>query len=636
MCGILANINFSGQINPNIKQATSFLKKRGPDYIGELVFDLYEKSIVLIHTRLSIIDLSDAANQPFVSSDSKWNLIFNGEIYNYQSIKNELIHLGYKFRTNSDTEVLVNAFDKWGINCLNKLIGMFAFVICNRQTSEIFVVRDRTGVKPLYYEINNSEFNISSDLNSLMNLSKKDKSDVNYEIIPIFLKYGYLSNSHSFVNGITKLEQGSYIYYNLKNNVFKKEKYWDPINIFSNSGFTNDSVENITEKLENLLISACEYRMVSDVPVGVFLSGGFDSSAVAALLSKKGKYNISTYSIGFQNPRYDESIYAKDIAKHLGVKHNEYICTEDDAINIVPQLVDVYDEPFGDSSAIPTLLVSRFASYDVKVVLSADGGDELFGGYTKYTSSDINYRRKSLIPNFLLAALDKVPNSIIIKLISHLNKRKLDETHLYKFKALLKAKNLLEFNDIMGSQNYSQLYNLNNESDLSFLNNTRYSGLINCGTLNPMLLYDYEVYLEADILKKVDRATMYYSIEGREPLLDHRLFEYLAKIPENLKIQNGIQKYLLKEIVYKYLPKKLMDRPKKGFSLPIHEWCHKDDKLKQLFFDTLSSKSLNNLPILNFKELEKLKNKYLSDGNSHFNVLWYLFNYIRWFEKYFI
>jgi asparagine synthase (glutamine-hydrolysing) len=637
MCGILACINYNKKVFNNIEEATGFLNKRGPDYTGKYQFELFDSFVTLVHTRLSIIDLSDAANQPFKSFDGKWSIVFNGEIYNYQEIKIELIGAGYKFISNSDTEVIINSFDKWGIKCLNKFIGMFSFVICNHLNGDIFIVRDRTGVKPLYYEYNENGINISSDLNSLMKLSLKSKNDLNYSAIPLFLKYGYLSSSYNFINGINKLDPGSYIEYNLKNNNFEIINYWNPISPFQKS-LTNDLTEpEVLVKLEELLVSACEYRMVSDVPVGIFLSGGYDSSLVTALLAKSSKYNLNTFSIGFENAEYDESEYARNVANHLGVNFNKYICTESDAISIIPSLVKVYDEPFGDSSAIPTLLVSKLASNDVKVVLSADGGDEVFGGYTRYTSSLNNYSSLKKVPEFVLKCISKIPKNILQKPISYLAGKNLNETHLLKFDTLLSSSSVLDFNDIMGSLNYSFAFDdsFKDLSRSSFLGESRFKSISQLGDLNSMLLYDYMVYLEADILRKVDRATMYHSIEGREPLLDHRIYEFMANLPDHFKIRNNVKKYILKEITHKYIPKHLMDRPKKGFSLPLNDWCHKNKDLKQLFFDTLNEKSIKKLSVLKIKEIEVLKNKFLEDGNSHFVFLWYLFNYVRWYEEHF-
>lgn len=638
MCGILACINYNtNEKTNNIDEATSFLKKRGPDFTGKFQFQLYNSNITLVHTRLSIIDLSEAANQPFKSVDGKWSIVFNGEIYNYQELRKELIVFGYKFASNSDTEVIINSFDKWGIQCLDKFIGMFSFVICNHLDGNVFIVRDRTGVKPLYYEYNKSGINISSDLNSLMKLSGKTKEDVNYSAIPLFLKYGYLSSSNNFINGINKLEPGSYINYNIKDNNFKIKKYWNPLIPFQNKIIKPQSEVEVLEDLEKLIVSACEYRMVSDVPVGVFLSGGYDSSLVTALLAKSGKYNLNTFSIGFENSEYDESEYAKSVANHLGVNFNKYICTESDAISIIPNLVEVYDEPFGDSSAIPTLLVSKLASNNVKVVLSADGGDEVFGGYSKYTTSLKNYYSLKKVPEFIKKSINKVPKKLLHKPVSFLAGKNLNETHMLKFDALLTSKNVLEFNDIMGSLNYSFVYkeSFKKQSQKSFLDEMRFNEISHFGDLNSMLVYDYMVYLEADILRKVDRATMYHSIEGREPLLDHRVYEYMANLPDDFKIRNNIQKYILKELTHKYIPKNLMDRPKKGFSLPLNEWCHKNKELKQLFFDTLNENSIKKLSIFKVGEIELLKNKFLQDGTSHFNFLWYLFNYIRWYEAHF-
>ena len=364
--------------------------------------------------------------------------------------------------------------------------------------------------------------------------------------------------------------------------------------------------------------------MISDVPVGVLLSGGYDSSVVSAILKKKLNHDITCFTIGFENSLYDESKYAKEVADYLGVNHKSYTCSFDDTKNLITKLVDAYDEPFGDSSAIPTLLVSKYASEDVKVVLSADGGDEVFAGYERYSRA-LNFHKKSkLVPQLIKDYLHKISNDSILKISNTLSSRMIDINHIEKFKKLLKKKSLLDLTCSLVKNPNTKIFNSDFDHQIEDHN---------IGELNNLLLYDYKNYLESDILKKVDRATMYYSIEGREPLVDHRIFEFMASVDENLKIKGSQKKYLLKKITHKYIPKIIMDRPKKGFSIPINKIIHEDKELYQMFFDTISDSQISRLDFLNLKEFIKCKNQYKKNHEHNFISLWYLFNFINWNNK---
>lgn len=620
MCGF--NGIISKKTHRNLKflnNSKKFIERRGPDAFHYCQYNNSENNFYFNHARLSIIDLNDSSNQPFEKSG--YTLVYNGEIYNYKEIKKELINRGVSFITNSDTEVVLESYKFWGINCLQKFIGMFAFAIHDIKQNKVILVRDRAGVKPLYFYNDDFKIVFSSDQYSLKYLSKK-QFELNLNSVNRFFEVGYSDNNCTYLKSVNKVESGTYITFDLDSYKPKKTTYWNPSDFFNIKNQQNEN--QILESLEEILTSSFEYRMVSDVPVGIFLSGGYDSSIVSAILKKKLGHDITCYTIGFNDNKFDESKYAGEVAKHLGVKHKSYNCSFDDTKEYFSKLVDVYDEPHGDMSAIPTLLVSKYASKDVKVVLSADGGDEIFGGYHKYISAIKTQKKIKLLPAFLKNNVHKIPSKLLIAPLNLLSKKKIHFNHIEKIKNILSQKSLLEISNSLIINPNSNIFN----DDFNFqINDDKIGGL------NNLLLYDYKNYMESDILKKVDRATMFYSIEGREPLLDHRIFEYMAGVDEKFKIHKSQKKYLLKQITHKYIPRQIMDRPKMGFGIPLNKMIHDDKELFQLFFDSISDSEIKKLEFLNFNELVKCKNQYKKNYEHNYISLWYLFNFINWNNK---
>lgn len=620
MCG------FSGLISKKklpdldfLNSAKKYIENRGPDAFNYSSFTKGQNNFYFQHSRLSIIDLNESSNQPFKKDG--YTLVFNGEIYNYKEVKEVLLKKSVKFITDSDTEVVLEAYKQWGTKCFDKFIGMFAFSLHDIKRNLIILARDRAGVKPLYYHIDKKSIVFSSDLYALKHLSQK-QFDLNMSSVQRFFEIGYTDNNSTYFNQVYKVDSGSFISIDLNTFEYDKNIYWNPLDFFNGNKQKNET--KVIEELEEILESSFNYRMVSDVPVGVFLSGGYDSSIVSAILKKKLNHDITCFTIGFENDLYDESKYAKEVANHLGVNHKSYTCTFDDTKHLITNLVDAYDEPFGDSSAIPTLLVSKHASKDVKVVLSADGGDEVFGGYERYSQAISFYKKSKLIPQLLKKGFQQIPDGALMNISNLILNKKLNINHIEKFKELLTKKTLLDVTSSLVKNPNTKIFNSNFNQQIQDYN---------IGELNSLLLHDYKNYMESDILKKVDRATMYYSIEGREPLIDHRIFEFMAGVDETLKIKNSVKKYLLKEITHKYIPKKIMDRPKKGFSIPINKIIHEDKELYQLFFDTISDNEIKKLDFLNFKEFTNCKNQYKKNHNNNFISLWYLFNFINWNNK---
>ncbi|PRM87202.1 asparagine synthase (glutamine-hydrolyzing) [Aliarcobacter cryaerophilus] len=628
MCGISGFCDFKKKSSENIlKNMTDALIHRGPDSSGYSFFEYETYQVGLGHRRLSILDLSTQGHQPMKYKNLE--IVYNGEIYNFKEIRKELEDSNYIFGSNTDTEVILKAYDKWGLKMIDRFIGMFAIVIYDKTTSTLLCIRDRAGVKPLYYYFKDGLFLFASELKSFYK-HKEFQKQISKEGLSLFFQYGYILEPYSIFEDTYKLKAGHYLKLDLKTSVININKYWDVID-FYNKPKLDISFEEAKQETEQLLKSACEYRMVSDVPVGIFLSGGYDSSAVAAILQKDRIKKLKTFSIGFYEKKYNEAHYAKDISKHLGTEHTEYYCTQKDAQDLLPLIGDIWDEPFGDKSNIPTLLVSKLARKEVTVSLSADGGDEVFGGYGKYTEI-LKYNKlflKRPISNNIANLLDFIDVRSFFgqdKSYKFLNKYE-------RFKLTLKAENEI---DVLKNSIYcflpSEVKKLLNNfeknietcfDDIRFLNQ-------NNDSLDKIMAIDYKTYQLDDILVKVDRATMSVGLEGREPLLDHRIIEFVSTLPSKYKIKNGEKKYILKEIVHNYIPKELMDRPKMGFGFPLKEWF--GDELKKYILEYLDSEKITKIGLLNVQEVEVLKKDWLVN-NRNLNKLWLILNFVMWYER---
>lgn len=632
MCGLAGFFSFNFQYSrTTLNQMGLELENRGPDGEGTFIKETLNYRAGFIHKRLAIIDLSETGSQPMHSENC--TIVFNGEIYNYLEIKKLLISEGVKFQTQSDTEVILKAYENWGIDkCILHLKGMFAFCLTDWSKQIFYLVRDRAGVKPLFYTQTNENFLFASTLKGLTPF--KSGFSLHKNAFSHYLQTGYVPGNSSIFNEVQKIQPGCYLSYDLIGNKKNIIKYWSVYDSLNTSQKLNYKNEDYVELIEEKLISAFKYRTISDVPIGLFLSGGYDSTAILALLNKHYSGTIKTFTIGFNEKLFDESIYAKNIANYLNVEHHELICSVDEAQKFIPQIPIAYDEPFGDSSAIPTMMLSQFARQHVKVALSGDGGDELFAGYYKHSEGLNNIKKlnkfylKSSISNLLLANLAKKISKLSIN--SHVAKK------LNKLAYILNNK--LDFHEIQA------LANITTTSDIlsSILKydsfkygsyhrfdefNTKAGDL-----LNYILAYDFSTYMVDDVLVKVDRATMHMSLEGREPFLDHELIETIFSIPSQYKVINGQKKAMLKSVVHKYVPKEYLDRPKKGFSLPLKHWMR--TSLKDYFLDTLSESSIISEEFLNTKEVIKIRDKYFDGQMDNFETLWYIHCYLQWKVKF--
>lgn len=623
MCGIAGFIDYNkNQGLINLKKMTDSIKHRGPDGEGHLIWKEENAIIGFGHRRLAIIDLSEKAKQPMLYND--YAITYNGEIYNYKEIRKELEDLNYPFLTESDTEVIIQAFRAWGAECVHKFIGMFAFVIYDIRNHQIYFFRDRSGVKPLYIYQKNGLILFSSELKAFHTIGSFEK-EINSEGVTLYFKYGFVPDSHCIFKYCKKVKPGNYVKYNLQTSESREVCYWDPF-AFHNKVVPIEKDEVISE-LGALLVSSFQYRMISDVPVGVFLSGGYDSSLVAAILQRHNTSKIKTFNIGFEDPSYDESIYAEQVARYLGTDHSSFLCTVKQAQDIIPELTHYYDEPFADSSQIPTFLVSKLTSSHVKVALSADGGDELFGGYSRNLKILELQEKLSKFPSWSKKIISLVGQKISDTSLLTTN----DRVKLYKLSQMIKDPSITNVFD-----QYPQYFSNNLLVEVinkDFYNNDscnkKYLEKIYNNT-NALLALDYNSTLSNDMLVKVDRATMASSLEGREPLVDHRLFEYLATVSPKYKIQNTNLKVLLKEITHSYIPKEIMERPKKGFGIPLSYWLKND--LKYLTLDFLAFNNINKFGILNTKKVLTEIDQHMQTKTSN-DQLWLFLNFQMWCEK---
>ncbi len=629
MCGIVGFIDKNKSID-TLSDMLKIQSYRGPDNSGTY-FD-QKSGLHFGHNRLSIQDLSSFGHQPFLSKCGNYVIIFNGEVYNFESIKSQLRKLGYKFISTSDTEVILFSYQEWGIDCLKKFIGMFAFSIFDKRQNKLIIVRDRAGVKPLYYYTDQDQFMFSSELKSFHKHPKFKKNE-NIEVLPYFFQFGYIPAPHTIFKNCFKLEAGHYMELNTNNLKFKISKYWDVNDYYLQEKFAKNEDEILAD-LEELLSDAINLRMISDVPVGVFLSGGYDSSLVVSMLSKKQDKKINTFTIGFDDENFNEAKHAKTISKHLDTNHTEYYVKNSDVLSLVKELPFFFDEPFGDSSAIPTMIVSNLARQSVKVALSADGGDETFCGYSKYFFLN---RFKKIFSNKLQREFFKKglnifsPNNaeyINNKLPKSLKQTNIKDKYI-KFRRAFDSNSLEEMFENASSyednKKIASLLKVNKNHKLF----KKWKKIGNIGFLEQMMAIDYKLFMNDDVLTKVDRATMSVSLEGREPLLDHRIIEYMARVPIDIKYKNKQGKYLIKKILYKYIPKEVADKPKSGFQLPLNQWLM--GELKPLVIKYLDDSKLDE-NIFNRVEVNSLKKRFFQREDVG-SIIWFILMYQMWKDR---
>ncbi len=565
-----------------LEAMTGVIAHRGPDGAGTWIAP--DGRVGLGHRRLSIIDLSPAGFQPMASASGRYTVSFNGEIYNFGSLRKELESAGARFHSHSDTEVMLAAFDAWGVSlALTRLTGMFALAVWDATEAALWIARDRLGIKPLYYSIQDGELTFASELRALV-VWKGKIPLVSAEGLTEYLRLGYVPGPISIFEGIQKLPPGCYAVYRA-GQLSTPQAYWKLAEVVR-AGMDQPITDTAQalDTLEEKLRAAVASHMVSDVPLGAFLSGGIDSSTVVALMQIQSRSPIKTFSIGFQERGYDEAQHAAALAKYLGTEHTQLYVSDTDSRSIIPLLPDIYDEPFADPSQIPTFLVSKLAREHVTVALSGDGGDELFAGYNRYVFVARFWQRLQLIPLSLrrMAAhglLSATPEAwdIFFKHATPFLPRNLVPAlpgqKMHKIASILPSSTLLSVH----SQLVAQWTN-----PQALLNpNWYHKGLLWQDQLSPyeslsapqqQMVWDTQTYLVDDILTKVDRASMRVGLEARVPLLDHNVVEFAWRIPMFMKLKDGSGKWLLKQLLYRHVPQALVERPKMGFSVPVDAW----------------------------------------------------------------
>jgi len=607
MCGIYGTtiLYKEKQIREKLNR-TSF---RGPDQTGIKVYKNYDQQLTLGHNRLSIIDLDKRSNQPF-SYYNNIHIVFNGEIFNFQLLKSQLERKGFKFKTTSDTEVICAAYLEYGENCVHQFNGMFSFVIYDENKNVLFGARDRMGQKPFYYYHNGKQFEFSSQISSIQlfnrNLSISKKS------IQLYLSWGNIPDPFSIFNEIQKLKAGHSFVFNLHTGDLEIKQYWDID--FKGTNLFSGTFNQAKEELERLITDAVKIRLFADVPVGVFLSGGIDSSVISALAQKTTETHIKTFSVKFNEKGFDESIYAQQVADYLGTDHYVIECNYKEGIDLIENFCHYYDEPFADSSAIPSMLLSKYTKQHVTVALSGDAGDESFIGYHRYNWMHmankvmrIPYQLRYLI-SLVLNLSPYYRHQIISDLIKTKN---INDTYLKIVSGFKSTEDSSEFSNEIDEIKY-----------LYHKHKNLYERITD---------FDLKTYLNWDINTKVDRASMAYSLEVRSPLQDYRIVEFARSLPTQFKYNNGTMKHILKELLYDHIPKEIFDRPKAGFTMPFANWFRHE--LKDYVLDELNYEGLSIIPGIEIKEMQNKIQEHLHGKANRYSTIWSLLVLKQWLSN---
>jgi asparagine synthase (glutamine-hydrolysing) len=639
MCGIagywspeLRPAKSGAEIREIVRRMTETIQHRGPDDEGHHIDA--EVGLALGHRRLAIIDLSPGGRQPMASRSRRYWMVFNGEVFNFLQIRAQLTNFDWRGR--SDTEVMLAAIEKWGLReAVQKFIGMFAFALWDGLERKLYLVRDRLGIKPLYYGWANRTFLFASELKALR-AHPEFEAVIDRDALAQYLRHNHVPGPLSIYSGIRKLMPATILTVNSGSPPASSlEIYWSPSDYLRSPDlpFAPGTDEEAVSQLHDLLQDAVRLRMVSDVPIGAFLSGGIDSTTVVALMQSLNHRPVRTFSIGFSEGPYDESKHAREVAASLGTDHVQQYITPSDALDLIPQLPAIYDEPFADASQIPTTLVSILARRSVTVALSGDGGDELFCGYQSYPKLNSIWIRRNRIPpslRNLLASFAGLGTSLFrIHPFSRfgLGKRPHEAAvqHLARVQAVLKAHDIRQFKRAFQSYYFdfsTLMVGFQDELDPFPTNGSRHDDLTD------MMLDDIEGYLPGDILTKLDRASMTVGLEARVPLLDHRVVEFALQLPVHCKVRDGQTKWLLRQVLYKYVPKNLVERPKQGFAIPLAAWLKAP--LREWAEDLLSESRLSSQGIFHAKTVRRLWHEHLQNQWDWSAQLWGLLVFQQW------
>lgn len=644
MCGITGFVDKFNRIENKEQTLLSMMNSinhRGPDSNGFWISN--DKTISIGHLRLSIIDTTEGGHQPMHSVSGRYVISFNGELYNFIYLKKKLELLGAKFKSSSDTEVILTAFEYWGIDsALDKFQGMFAIALFDKKINILYLLRDRMGEKPLFFGLQNNLLFFSSEIRSFNSIECFSK-EVSYDSINDFIHYGYFLDNKTIYKNVKNLSAGTYLKIEVSkisdsiDQFTKTVRYWDPKKPHTKNQYSN--IDLATDELEILLKDTIRDQMISDVPLGAFLSGGIDSSLIVSLMSEISSRKVKTFSIGFDNDFYDESKYASSISNYLGTDHNELVIKEKDIIDFAASMSNGYDQPFGDVSSIPTRLVSNFAKSQVTVSLSGDAGDELFCGYDRYSVFDKFYNLP--FRNIIGKSIKLLPNNLIgnifskskIHNIKYINSHRIsklgdmlsaDKHSRFNYQSLFMSTtnidklNIFKFdkNMILG-RNYYKL--LKNEKVLHFGDNH----------LETAMLDDLVSYLPNDILVKVDRAAMSVSLETRIPFLNHKVVEFALKLPLKYKYNKREgKKLILKNLLSRKMPEHLFERPKKGFGAPVEDWLK--GPLADWMMDSLSSEQLNKTNVFQARGINGMISDFQTKKNQQGQFIWNILMLQNW------
>jgi asparagine synthase (glutamine-hydrolysing) len=625
-----------GGLGEQVERMIAPLVHRGPDSHGIWVDG--ECGVGLGHRRLSILDLSPKGHQPMMSASGRYIVAYNGEIYNFAQIRDELIAEGKapEWRGHSDTEILLAAFEAWGVEVtLQKAVGMFAIALWDRDERALTLARDRLGEKPLYYGVVRGRLLFGSELKAIRTVAGNDLQ-MDRDVLAEFMRFGYIPSPKSIYRGIAKLAPGHVLTVRSSSNIGKSYPYWSldtPAQEQLCARLTGCGDDELIDLVHDQLREAIGLQMVSDVPLGAFLSGGVDSSTVVALMQSQSAKRIRTYTIGFNEGMFDEAPYARAVAQHLGTDHTELYVTAKDAADVIPQLHTIYDEPFADSSQIPTTLVSRLTSQHVTVSLSGDGGDELFAGYPRYQLTAALWKRINGQPMFVRRAISSMLQRFSAqgwdRILEHLpasQHQRINGRRVHRLAQLMVS-------DSIGEMYVRLMSQWQPEEGLVLSSNGRHFPEINWSKMGDpteaMRRWDVSQYLPDDLLVKVDRASMSASLESRAPLLDHRVVELAFALPQRMLVRGGVGKWALRRVLDRYVPRELIERPKAGFAIPIGAWLR--GPLRDWAETLLNAKTISEQGFLDAKQVSIMWQQHLAGSYDRSTYLWNVLMFQAWY-----
>lgn len=649
MCGICGFINTNQNYNTKsydsiINKMNTSLFHRGPDDNGTWI-DI-DSGVALGHQRLAILDLSVEGKQPMASPGGRYVITYNGEIYNHYAIRTILAAKGYSFRGHSDTEVMLAAFEEWGLEAaVKRFVGMFAFALWDTKQRRLYLVRDRMGEKPLYYGWCHEVFLFGSELKALRAYPGFN-GYVDRNVLALYMRHSYIPTPYSIFKGFYKLRPGTILTLDPEKPGALSEPvpYWslhEAINQAEQDMFKGTETEAI-DYLESLLRQSVRGQMAADVPVGAFLSGGIDSTTIVALMQQESNQPVKTFSIGFKEKSFNEAEYASAVARHLGTNHTELYITPGEARDVIPLLPSLYDEPFADSSQIPTYLVSKLARRQVTVSLSGDGGDEVFGGYSRYLDAIRIWNRLGVLPGWGRRAIGSILQAISIgiwdttyQLIQSLLRDKivlhLSGYRIHREAEMISSREIMDLYRSMVSYYTDPSQIIPGANELQTILQDWREKTVTRDCFEQMMYMDTLTYLPDDILVKVDRASMGVSLESRIPLLDHRIIELTWRLPLSMKVRDRQGKWILRQILSRYVPRELIERPKMGFGVPIDRWLR--NELREWAEDLLFRPSLNQEYFFNNAMVDRLWKEHQSGKWNWEAQLWGILMFRAWQEK---